>query len=102
MPSNARVMVKDIALDLSNPRTIPQADENSALETMVSINPSKFWGLMESIINDGYLPTENIVLVKNKKGHLSVKEGNRRIAVLKIALGLLQYQDIASELRTYS
>ncbi len=98
MPSNARVMVKDIALDLSNPRTIPQVDENSALETMVSINPSKFWGLMESIINDGYLPTENIVLVKDKKGHLSVKEGNRRIAVLKIALGLLQYQDIASEL----
>lgn len=92
------IKVSDIAIDLFNPRTIPQPDESTALDTMVSINPAKFWGLMESIVDDGYHPTENIILLKDKKNKLSVKEGNRRIAILKILLGKLQYQDIPSDI----
>lgn len=98
MAETKSVKVTDIAIDLLNPRTIPQPDEPSALDTMISINPTKFWGLMESIIDDGYHPTENIILLKQKKNKLSVKEGNRRIAILKILLGKLQYQDIPSDL----
>ena len=98
MAESKSVKVTDIALDLSNPRTMPQPDEPTALDTMISINPTKFWGLMESIIDDGYHPTENIILLREKKNKLSVKEGNRRIAILKILLGKLQYQDIPTDL----
>lgn len=98
MAESKSVKVVDISLDLANPRTVPQPDEPTALETMISINPTKFWGLMESIIDDGYHPTENIILLRSKGGKLSVREGNRRVAILKILLGTLQYQDIPSDL----
>ena len=98
MAESKSVKVVDIALDLANPRTVPQPDEPTALETMISVNPTKFWGLMESIIDDGYHPTENIILLRSKGGKLSVREGNRRVAILKILLGTLQYQDIPSDL----
>jgi hypothetical protein len=37
---------------------------------------------MESLLDDGYLPTENIIVLEN--GDKVVKEGNRRIAALKL------------------
>jgi hypothetical protein len=98
MAESKSIKVADISLDLSNPRTIPQPDEPTALDTMITINPTKFWGLMKSIIDDGYHPTENIILLKDKKNKLTVKEGNRRIAILKILLGKLKHQDIPSDL----
>jgi len=42
---------------------------------------------MESLLDDGYSPTENIIVLDNTD-HLVVKEGNRRIAALKLILGL--------------
>jgi hypothetical protein len=94
VPKNKHVKVKDIALNLANPRTIPQSSESKVLDTMISINSSKFWGLMESIINDGYHPTENLILLQEKNSDLIVKEGNRRVAVLKIILGTIQCQAV--------
>jgi hypothetical protein len=77
--------VKDLHLDLKNFRTIPQKDELSALHTMISINPDRFWALTESLLDTGYLPTENIIILEDKKGMLHVREGNRRIGALKLA-----------------
>ncbi len=47
---------------------------------------------MESIIEDGYLPTENIIVLKNGTDNI-VKEGNRRIAALKLIHGLYKLSD---------
>jgi len=46
---------------------------------------------MESLIQDGYLPTESILVLSGGPGtsELTVKEGNRRIAALKLIHGLL-------------
>lgn len=42
---------------------------------------------MESLLDDGYLPTENIIVLESPDGKMVVREGNRRVASLKIILG---------------
>lgn len=91
MPTQTLLSVKQLELDLENFRTIPQKNESHEIQTMVSINPDWFWALAESILADGYLPTENIIVIKGGKTGKDyiVKEGNRRISVLKLALHLM-------------
>lgn len=89
MPTTTSLSVKDLKLDLKNFRTVPQSTEPSAISALVSINPDWFWALTESLITDGYHPTENIlVLAGGKSGtDMEVKEGNRRVAALKLIHG---------------
>jgi hypothetical protein len=86
--------VKNLKLDLKNFRTVPQSDEVSAIKSIITISPDRFWGLMSSIIEDGYLPTENIIVLKETDKKFIVKEGNRRIACLKIILGYIKGDDL--------
>ena len=89
MPTTTSLNVQDLRLDLKNFRTIPQLSEGAAIGALVSINPDWFWALTESLLNDGYHLTENIlVLAGGKSGtDMEVKEGNRRIAALKLIFG---------------
>jgi hypothetical protein len=87
MPTTALLDVKSLILDLHNFRTVPQKDEARAVHAMVSMSPDSFWALTESLLADGYHPTENIIVMKKSSKDLTVKEGNRRIAALKIILG---------------
>jgi len=81
--------ITDLKLDLHNFRTLPQKNEEEAVAAMITINPDYFWGLMDSLLQD-YLPTDNIIILKNDKSELIVKEGNRRVAALKLILGKLK------------
>ena len=83
--------MKDLTLDVANFRTRRQSSEEEALTAMVSASPDRFWALMESLIQDGYLPTESILVISGGPGssELTVKEGNRRVAALKLIRGLL-------------
>lgn len=89
MPTTTSLPVQDLKLDLKNFRTVPQGTEGNAIAALVSIKPDWFWALMESLLADGYHPTENIlVLAGGKSGtDYEVKEGNRRIAALKLIHG---------------
>jgi hypothetical protein len=89
MATTTSLSVKDLKLDLKNFRTVAQPNEATAIAALVSINPDWFWALMESLLSDGYHPTENIlVLAGGKSGtDMEVKEGNRRIAALKLIYG---------------
>lgn len=89
MPKTNTLQVKQLKLDLTNFRTVAQTTEVGAVHAMIAINPDWFWALTDSLLTDGYHPTENIIVMKGgkKNAHLIVKEGNRRIAALKIALG---------------
>lgn len=89
MPEAKSILVNALSLDLSNFRTVPQADEVHAIKAMISISPDRFWALMESLIQDGYLPTENILVLNENPSKLVVKEGNRRIAALKLIFGYI-------------
>lgn len=88
------IAVKDLSLDLKNFRTMPQKSEASALRAMVSISPDWFWSLTESLLDDGYHPTENIIVQKDG-GKLIVREGNRRVAAMKLAHGLLRRTNLS-------
>lgn len=89
MPTTTPVPVEKLKLDLANFRTVPQTNEADAIHAIVSINPDWFWALTESLLTDGYHATENIIVVKDgtKTQEMVVKEGNRRIGALKLALG---------------
>src|ERR1035441_10032768 len=89
MPTTKPIPVKDLKLDLNNFRTVPQSKETDAVHTMISIAPDRFWALAESLLDGGYLPTENIIVLKSGDD-LVVKEGNRRIGALKLILGYIK------------
>lgn len=86
--------VKDLVIDLHNFRTVAQKNELEATKAMISISPDYFWGLMESLLEDGYLPTENIIIIEDSAGGKQVREGNRRVASLKIMLGLIDLAEL--------
>ena len=92
MPKVANLPITQLQLDLRNFRTVPQANEEDAVSAMVSVRPSWFWALTESLLDDGYLPTESILVLRSDSGGdpaFTVREGNRRVAALKIAHGIL-------------
>ena len=63
MSKNAELEVKKLSLDLKNFRTVPQKNELMAIKAMISISPDRFFAVMESIIDLGYTPTENIIIL---------------------------------------
>ena len=93
MPTTAKEQIKNLHLDLHNYRTIPQPDEEQAVKALIAINPDWFWPLMESLLDDGFEPTENIIVLR-ADNELVVKEGNRRVAALKLIYGLVNNIDI--------
>ncbi len=86
MRTTKQIKVADLNIDLTNYRTVHQSDEEHATNALISIRPNYFWGLMESLLDDGYNPTENIVVLE-VDGKYIVKEGNRRTASLKLIHG---------------
>lgn len=96
MPVSESTPVKKLKLDLANYRTMKQADESHAVEAIIAINPDWFWALTESLLETGYLPTENILVQKGggTKPSLVVKEGNRRISALKLIHGFIPMDNL--------
>ncbi|MCY1200645.1 hypothetical protein D9M72_120810 [compost metagenome] len=94
MSTTTSTLVKDLAIDLNNFRTVPQKNELEATKAMISTSPDYFLGLMESLIEDGYLPTENIIVLEGADKKKVVKEGNRRVASLKVIQGLINPESL--------
>lgn len=96
MPTTTPMPINELMLDLFNFRTVPQTSEIHAVQTMISISPDRFWALMESLVDDGYLPTENILVLKvGNSSEMIVKEGNRRVAALKLIHQQIPSKDIS-------
>lgn len=97
MPITKAVEVQDLSLDLANYRTVRQPSEEAALEAMIDTRPDHFWALTDSLLRDGYLPTETVIVLKGqgRKAAQIVKEGNRRVAALKLIHGLLPRESLA-------
>ena len=98
MGTTKQIKVADLKIDLTNYRTVHQPDEEHATNALISIHPNYFWGLMESLLDDGYSPTENIVVL-NVKGRNVVKEGNRRTASLKLIHGLTKNVELPEHIQ---
>lgn len=83
MSKTEQVEINKLNLDLNNFRTTPQKTEKDAIRAMIAIKPERFFAVMESIIDDGYLHTENIIVLNDTEKYI-VKEGNRRIGAMKL------------------
>lgn len=93
MSKNEQLSVRKLKLDLSNYRILPQKSEATAIHALIALAPDKFWAVCKSLVEDGYLATENIIVLR-EGGKDIVKEGNRRIAALKLLLGYVKSSDI--------
>jgi hypothetical protein len=85
MPTTRPERLDSLDLDLQNFRIVAQPTQEATIDALIAANPPWFWALLESLL-DGYLPTESILVLKSigKKPALVVKEGNRRVAALKL------------------
>lgn len=90
------IPVSDLVLDLENYRTVRQPSEDDAVRAMISTRPDRFWALMKSLLSDGYLPMESVLVLKGsgRGPALTVKEGNRRVAALKLIHGFIDRDQI--------
>ncbi len=93
MPETKPVALAELSLDLINYRTVKQTGEPAAISAMVSTSADRFWALVKSLLDDGYLPTENVVVL-NSGGKLTVREGNRRVAALKLIHKLVKVKGL--------
>lgn len=83
-----KLKIDELTLDLNNFRTQSQKNEKDAIDTMISTSPDNYWSLFNSILENGYFGIENIIVIKNNEKYI-VKEGNRRVSVLKLIYGLV-------------
>lgn len=93
------VSISELHLDLRNYRTVRQPDEEHAINALIAIHPDWFWALMESLLDDGYSPTENIIVL-NVRNSLLVREGNRRVASLKLIHGLVESVELPEHIQS--
>ena len=98
MPKLKKIKVSDLKIDLKNYRTVRQPDEAQAVNSLIAINQNYFWGLTDSLLDDGYSPTENVVVL-DKNGKFIVKEGNRRTASMKLIYRLIINVDLPSHIQ---
>jgi hypothetical protein len=93
MATSETLLVKDLVIDLDNPRTVKQRNEKKAIIAMTKNNERQFWKVAESLLEFGYQPIESILVYDNGTEKL-VMEGNRRIGSLKLILGLIKIPEI--------
>jgi hypothetical protein len=98
MPELKNILLSELKLDLNNYRTVHQKNENDSIRAMIAISSDWFWTLMENIIDDGYYPTDNIIVLEENNS-LIVKEGNRRVASLKIIYDQINGIDIPDNIK---
>jgi hypothetical protein len=86
MPTNKQIDYTKLYLDLKNYRTVPQKTEKEAIQAMIATKGDRFFAVLDSILEDEYLYTENLIVLE-KNGKYIVKEGNRRMACMKLIHG---------------
>lgn len=82
--------IANLTLDLANFRTTRQENEQDAVHAMMATDKERFLALLDSFLQYGLLPNENLVVIKSGEAEAEeyvVMEGNRRTAALKIILG---------------
>ena len=85
----------ELYLDNYNPRIPVSKDQESTLINLLR-EDSKIYSLARSLAEYGLDPAEPLIIVEDAAHHFIVKEGNRRIAAIKILLNpdLIIHDDI--------
>src|SRR3989344_7359072 len=81
-----RIAVADLTLDALNPRIPVNGKIPSQKELIVElVENDKVYELAELIVENGYLPDQYLIVVR-EDGRLVVVEGNRRLSAVKLLL----------------
>lgn len=94
MARQRSISVKSLKLDLNNFRALPQASEIDEVRILYYSAPEWFEGLLFSIAKDGYSSLESIGVLE-QNGKYIVLEGNRRVSIFKILLGIYSYEQLS-------
>lgn len=106
-PDVKSVLISELFLDLKNFRTVEQNGEKQAVEAILATS-TKFSGLLRSLVKRGYIPRENVIVIQESENKYQVKEGNRRVAALKLLHGLISVDgldipnNLAEQINTYT
>jgi len=85
-----KIPVKDLFLDSHNPRLPEHLDGATEAEIVRHLRVEEaLEELAQSFADNGYFDTDPLVAVEAESGRYIVVEGNRRLATLKIVLGLI-------------
>ena len=78
--------IDDLLLHTENPRIGSASSQRDALQKVLDEQEDKLAELAESIVTDGMSPIERLLVRREKEGgsRFVAREGNRRIAALKI------------------
>jgi hypothetical protein len=88
-----KVAVSSLLLDIENPRFEPVSSQREAINVLLGEEPQKLVALATDIVEQGQLSPIESALVARLPDGLTVLEGNRRVAALK----LLQKPDLAND-----
>lgn len=87
MAERNRILVKDLRLDLENPRIRgPVASQSEALEALIDLDLDHFKTMMASISDHGLDPGDSFYVLADdtESGTYIVADGNRRLSALKV------------------
>lgn len=89
---NKKIAIRNLMLDKDNFRH-PHADSEIEIVNLLNTaNGTLYHGLLKSFLAEGYLPTENILVIKVGQTGYRVAEGNRRVSLLKLIHGLIDVE----------
>ena len=82
MPTR-QIPIQNLKLDRDNFRHPHAESEIEIVNLLNTANGALYHGLLKSFMAEGYLPTENILVIDVGGGSYKVAEGNRRVSLLK-------------------
>jgi len=80
-----QIPLTNLLIDIQNPRYDPRKNQHEAIATIANEQRIKLVNLAQDILDKGLNPSElPIVIPTDEKNNYIVKEGNRRIAAIKL------------------
>lgn len=83
--TNENIKITNLLLNTANPRFETVESQRDALQAMISEIGDKMLVLADDIVQNGINPSELVIVIPSgEKNKYLVREGNRRVAVLKL------------------
>lgn len=76
--------IRQLKLDLLNPRIKGAAGQQEAMQQLLDDQDAKLANLAESIVDDGLNPMDRLLVLKDADGKFIALEGNRRTLALRL------------------
>ena len=103
MVKHLELTVRELLLDVRNPRLGAVESQSKALEKLIQLNPDHFRNMMLSIKKDGLDPGDSFYVIeaKEEEGYIAL-DGNRRLSALLVLTqpDLLDGTDLSAKIKS--